>query len=80
MIRVSKVIPLEANCLRVTFSDGKTGVCDLSDLIKGPQFAPLAENTFFNHVAIREDGAIFWLNGADICPELLYRMAKTEPV
>lgn len=73
MVRVTKVIPLDNNRLKLTFSTQQTAECDITDLIVGPKFSPLAERGFFNHVAIDELGGIFWLNGADLCPEFLYR-------
>lgn len=74
MIKVIKVIPTEKNRLKLFFSDGKSGICDISDFIHGPLFKPLSDDSYFNHVAIDEYGGIFWPNGADICPDVLYRM------
>jgi len=76
MIRLTKVVPLDRNRLSVTFADGHQGVCDISDLIHGRQFNALSDVGFFRHVAIDPSGAAFWPNGADICADLLYKLAK----
>ena len=78
MVKVIKVIPMDRNRLRLSFSDGKSGICDVSDLIHGSMFKPLSDDSYFNHVAIDESGGIFWPNGADICPDLLYQMTDAE--
>ena len=74
MIKVIKVVPLKKNRLKLSFSDGKSGICDVSGFIRGSTFMPLSDDSYFNHVAIDACGGIFWPNGADICPDLLYRM------
>ncbi|MCI0413725.1 DUF2442 domain-containing protein [bacterium] len=74
MTKVVKVVPLVKNRLKVFFNDGRHGICDISDLIHGSVFTPLSDDGFFNHVAIDESGGVFWPNGADICPDLLYSM------
>ncbi len=74
MVKVTKVVPREGNRLKLFFNDGTSGICDISDLIHGPVFVPLSEDAYFNHVAIDESGGIFWPNGADVCPDLLYQM------
>jgi hypothetical protein len=78
VIRVVKVIPLEKNRLQILFNDGTNGICDISDFLYGPAFRPLSEDSFFNHVAIDESGGIFWPNGADICPQLLYQITTKK--
>lgn len=74
MIKVTKVVPLERNRLKVSFNDGTSGICDISNLIHGSAFRPLSDDSYFHHVAIDESGGIFWPNGADICPDLLYQL------
>jgi hypothetical protein len=78
VIKVLKVVPQRNNKLIISFSDGRCGVCDLSDIMKGPQFAPLSEDSYFNHVAVDEQGAIFWPHGLDLCPDFLYQIAKFD--
>jgi hypothetical protein len=74
MVKVTKVIPMEKNHLKVFFSNGESGICDITSLIHGSLFKPLSDDSFFNHVAVDEYGGIFWPNGADICPDVLYQM------
>ncbi len=74
MIKVKKVIPIEKNTLKLTFSNGESKEIDISDLMHGKKFSPLADEVFFKHVAIDENGGIFWLNGADICADVLYQI------
>jgi Protein of unknown function (DUF2442) len=78
MVRVVKVVPLNSNRLKLSFSDGRQGVCDISSLVRGPQFLPLSDDSYFRHVAIDEHGAIFWPHGLDICPDVLHQMTRFE--
>jgi hypothetical protein len=60
--------------LRLTFSDGKRGDVDLSDLRGKPnRFAALADPAYFRKVRVdRELGTVTWPNGLDLAPEVLY--------
>lgn len=78
MLKVIKAVPERKNKLTLTFSDGRHGVCDLTEIMKGPQFAPLSDDGYFNHVAIDEHGAIFWPHGLDLCPDFLYKLVKFD--
>ena len=78
MVKVIKVVPLDRNRLRISFNDGTSGICDVSNLIHGSAFRPLSDDSYFSHVAIDEVGGIFWPNGADICPDLLYQLIDRE--
>ncbi len=63
--------------LRLTFSDGKRGDVDLSDLRGKPNmFAALSDPAYFRKVRVdRELGTITWPNGLDLAPEVLYEEA-----
>ncbi|MCY4283095.1 MAG: DUF2442 domain-containing protein [Gammaproteobacteria bacterium] len=67
--------------VEISFSDGKQGVADLKDVLKGPIFAPLKEKSLFAALAVdKELETIAWPNGADLAPEYLYYQAfKNEP-
>ena len=69
--------------IELTFSDGVRGAVDLAPRIvaRGGVFGPLEDPEFFRQVSVdRELGTIVWPNGADICPDLLYRWATGEAV
>ena len=61
--------------LRLCFDDGQEGVVDLSEIVGTPGvFAPLRAPTFFARVVVNpEVGTVVWPNGADLCPDVLYR-------
>jgi hypothetical protein len=75
---VTDVRVLDGYCVELTFSDGVCGVVDLANRIvgRGGVFAPLEEPQFFRQASVdNELGTIVWPNGADFCPDLLYRWA-----
>src|ERR1700731_2825205 len=60
----------------VTFSDGRTGVADLSESLNGPVFERLRDPAFSARGKLdSEIGTIVWPNGADMAPEYLYYLA-----
>jgi hypothetical protein len=80
---VTQVRVLDGYCLELTFSDGVRGVVDLANRIvgRGGVFAPLEAPEFFRRVVVHNElGTILWPNGADFCPDLLYRWATGEAV
>ena len=80
---VTQVRVLDGYCLELTFSDGVRGVVDLANRIvgRGGVFGPLEALEFFRRVLVHDEmGTILWPNGADFCPDLLYRWATGEPV
>lgn len=73
--RILQVRPLDGLKLELGFSDGTTGVVDLSRWIvgHGGVFGPLNDAAFFRQVQLDpEAGTVFWPNGADFCPDVLY--------
>ena len=72
-MRIKKAVPLENHRLKVTFSTGEEGVFDLSEYLSGPIFSKLKDEDVFTHVAIDEvAGTVFWPNGIDLCPDVVY--------
>ena len=76
-MRVTKVEYLHDYKLKLTFSDRKVKVVDLEIKIKNAKglFLPLQDVEYFKQVTL-DDGplSIHWPNGADICPDVLYKM------
>lgn len=64
---------LESYTVEMSFNDGRKGVADLSDALKGPVFEPLKDKSAFSQLRVDEElGTIVWPNGADLAPEYLY--------
>jgi len=73
---------LEKYLLHLRFEDGVEGVIDVSQLIEfSGVFAPLQDISFFQQVKLNTElGTIFWENGADLDPDVLYAIIKGEPI
>lgn len=70
MIELVKVLSVEAagdHRLRVRFSNGREGICDLSGMVgqDRPMLKPLADPEFFARAFV-QTGTIAWPNGFDI--------------
>ncbi len=68
--------------LHLTFSDGRSGTADLSDLAadKMPLLIPLRDPDYFAKVRVRiETGTIEWPNGADLSREYLLEHLQPDP-
>ncbi len=67
--------------VKVFFNDGKQGIADLAEALKGPVFEPLKEKAFFTQLKVdKESETIAWPNGADLAPEYIYFQAfKNNP-
>lgn len=65
----------------VSFNNGRKGVADLSDALRGPIFEPLREKIKFTQFKVDEElETICWPNGADLAPEYIYFKAfKDDP-
>jgi hypothetical protein len=67
---------LDGYRIELTFADGKRGVLDMKDELRGRIFEPLKDVALFK--SFRFDGelaTIVWPNGADLAPEFLYERA-----
>ncbi len=80
LIHVRSVEVLSDYRLRLSFSDGQSGVVDLSEELWGPLFDPLRRPDRFAEVRVDpECGTIVWPNGADFAPEWLHQAATSRP-
>ena len=62
--------------IEVAFNDGKKGIADLSEALKGSVFEPLKNVELFSQFTVDEElDTIVWKNGADLAPEYLYYQA-----
>jgi hypothetical protein len=76
--RIIHAKPLQHFMVELTFSDGLCATVDLSKWIvgHGGMFAPLQEENYFRQVKVDpESKTIFWPNGVDFCPDVLYAEA-----
>jgi len=79
---IVKVKPLKDFHLWLEFEDGANGEVDLRKLIKFKGvFEPLKDEAFFAKVSVNPEwGTIFWPNGADLDPDVLYSMVMREEI
>jgi Protein of unknown function (DUF2442) len=72
---------LEDYKVEVSFNDGRKGIADLADALKGSMFEPLKNKSLFSRLVVdKELDTIVWSNGADLAPEYIYFQAfKKEP-
>jgi hypothetical protein len=80
LVSVTSVDVLAHYRLRLGFSDGSSRDVDLTDMLRGPVFEPLADPTFFAQVSVDEDlGTVVWPNGADLDPLVLHGDFEPAP-
>jgi hypothetical protein len=82
MMRIIQVEYIDEYKLKLTFSNKKIKIVDLSEKVKNAKgiFLPLKNLEFFKKVAVDDcQLSIFWPNGADICPDVLYEMGTPIP-
>ena len=83
MVYVVAARPVGGHRVRLRFEDGKSGTVDISRLVPFEGvFAPLREARYFRKLAVYGDGGgtIYWPNGADIDPAVLYAEVTGEPI
>ena len=62
--------------IKVTFSDGASGLIDLESELWGEVFEPLKDPKIFQSFSINDElKTIVWPTGADLAPEFLYQKA-----
>ena len=75
MIAITKVKPLEDYKLLLQFSNSEQKIFDMSAHLDHGIFIELKDKKNFNTVKIAFD-SIEWVNGADLCPDLLYEKSN----
>ncbi|TAK63467.1 DUF2442 domain-containing protein [Methylobacter sp.] len=80
-LHVTNARYLEDYKVELSFNDGRTGIADLTDALKGAIFEPLKNKSMFSSLVVDEElDTIVWPNGADLAPEYIYFQAfKNEP-
>ena len=68
--------------LKIRFEDGVEGEIDVEKITNFTGvFAPLKEKDLFSKVQVNSDwGTIYWPNGADLDPDLLYSEISGQPL
>ena len=80
-LHVTNAKYLEDYKVEVLFNNGRKGVADLTDALKGTMFESLKNKSVFASFIVDEElDTIVWSNGADLAPEYIYFQAfKNEP-
>ncbi len=80
-LHVTAAKHIEDYRVEVSFNNGKKGIADLAEALKGPVFESLRNKTSFSRLQVDEElETIVWPNGADLAPEYIYFQAfKHEP-
>ncbi len=79
-LHITEARHLHDYVVEVTFNNGRKGLADLSEALKGQIFEPLKEIAQFSRLKVDEElETITWENGADLAPEYIYFQAfKTD--
>jgi hypothetical protein len=79
---IIEVIPQDNYQLYLKFEDGKEGIVDVSQLIEFTGvFQPLRDIEYFKTVKVNPEwGTIYWDNGADLDPDVLYSIITGESI
>ena len=79
---IIQVIPQENYKLYLKFEDSSEGIIDISQVIEFSEiFEPLQNLEYFRTVAVNPEwGTIYWHNGADLDPDVLYSIVTGEPI
>ncbi|NES07928.1 MAG: DUF2442 domain-containing protein [Okeania sp. SIO2F4] len=79
---ITEVSHQENYLLYIKFEDGKDGIVDISQLIEFTAiFARLQDINYFKTVKLNPEwGTIYWENGADLDPDVLYSIVTNEPI
>ncbi len=72
-LHVTKAKYIKDYKVEVSFNNGRKGVADLFEALRGPIFEPLKDKSIFANLHVDEELAtIVWPNGADLAPEYIY--------
>ncbi len=79
---IVEVTPLERYRVRLRFEDGVVGEVDLSTVLRFEGvFAPLKDLARFREIRVHPElGTIYWPNGADLDPAVLYAHVTGKPI
>ena len=77
---IIEVKPLNNYQLYLKFEDNQEGIINLEEIIEFVGiFQPLKDLNFFKTVKINPDwGTIYWENGADLDPDVLYSIITDQ--
>ena len=77
---IIEVKPLNNYQLYLKFEDNQEGIINLEEIIEFVGiFQPLKDLDFFKTVKINPDlGTIYWENGADLDPDVLYSLITNQ--
>ncbi|MDB9509222.1 DUF2442 domain-containing protein [Microcystis aeruginosa CS-338/01] len=77
---IIEVKPLNNYQLYLKFEDNQEGIINLEEIIEFVGiFQPLKDLDFFKTVKINPDwGTIYWENGADLDPDVLYSLIMNQ--
>jgi hypothetical protein len=80
-LHVTEAKYLEGFRIELPFNDGRRGIADLREALRGPVFEPLRDESLFSRLTVDEElETVVWPNGADLAPEYLYYQAfKQDP-
>lgn len=72
-LHITKARYIEGYKVEVSFNNGRKGVADLFEALKGSIFEPLKDKSIFSNLKVdNELATIVWPNGADLAPEYIY--------
>jgi len=79
---IVEATPLDGYRVRLQFEDGIVGELDLSAIIRFEGiFAALKDPNRFRELSVHPDlGTIYWPNGADLDPAVLYARVTGTPI
>ena len=83
MFYVVSARPAGGHRVWLRFEDGRSGTLDISKIVPfDGVFAPLSDPRYFRKLSVYGEGGgtIYWPNGADIDPEVLYSEVTQEPI
>lgn len=80
-LHVTNAKYLKNYTVEVSFNNGRNGIADLANALKGKVFESLKNKSEFSSFYVDEElETIVWPNGADLAPEYIYFQAfKHEP-
>ncbi len=81
ILHITKAKYLNEYKVEVSFNDGREGIADLSNALKGKVFESLKSISRFSAFKVDDElETIVWPNGADLAPEYVYFQAfKNDP-